>query len=276
MYKIIQDFWIVEKKSGRCMFNRSYGNTTTDPDLLTSFLSALYRFSEEVSTRHKGIESIEMGGLKWAYIDKDNLLFIAAADKDDKTSDMRSQVNIIRINFIKEFPECNDEKFNEKWDGNISRYDPFAETIDELINSWKELEKVTNAAEMMDILEVFQQIFTRLSKIIPTIKKDGRKKLDEKMLHLKEVLPKSFEDITYSEAGWDLLTINVFHQDINEYELRIGLRAMLRYYLDILEDIFKDKMPQIIRSLIFPYLRSDWNRISKLKLGDIFVDLFLI
>ena len=77
------------------MFNRSYGTTTTDPDLLTSFLSALYRFSEEVSSRHKGIESIEMGGLKWAYNDKDNLLFIAAADKEDDTSDIRAQVNII-------------------------------------------------------------------------------------------------------------------------------------------------------------------------------------
>ncbi|MHA1378863.1 MAG: hypothetical protein ACTSRG_10820 [Candidatus Helarchaeota archaeon] len=273
---MLQDFWIVEKKSGRCLFNKSYGDTTTDPDLLTSFLSALYRFSEEVSTRHKGIESIEMGGLKWAYNDKDNLLFIVTAEKDDNTSDMRSQVNIMRINFLEQFPECAEENFSETFDGNITRFDKFATIVDELIHSWRELEKVTNAAEMMDILEVYQQVFDRLSKIIPTIKNKGRKKINDKMLHLKEVLPKSFENISYSETGWDFLTINVFHQDINEEELRIGLRAMLRYYFDILLDIFKEKMPEIIRSLLFPYLRSDWNRISKLKLDEIFIDLFLI
>ena len=256
------------------MFNRSYGNTSTDPDLLTSFLSALYRFSEEVSSKHKGIESIEMGGLKWTYNDKDSLLFIAAADKEDETSEIRAQVNIIRINFKKEFPVCFEEDFNDKWDGNISRYDIFAKTMDELVDHWKELEKVTNAAEMMDILEVFQQVFNRLSKIIPSIKK-GREKFDEKMMNLKEVLPKSFEDITYTQSGWDLLTINVFHQDINENELRFGLKAMLRFYLDLLEDIFKDEMPNIIRRLIFPYMRQDWSRISNLRLGEIFVDLFL-
>ncbi len=274
MCKILQDFWIVEKKSGRCLFNRSYGNTTTDPDLLTSFLSALYRFSEEVSTRHKGIESIEMGGLKWAYIDKDDFLFITAAEKEDETSDIRAQVNIIRINFLEKHPECK-ENFHEKWDGNISKFDPFAAIIDELINSWKELEKVTNVAEMMDILEVYQQIFNRLSKVIPSIKK-GKEKLDQKMLHLKEVLPLSFQNISYTESGWDLLTINVFQQDINDVELRYGLKTMLRYYLDILKDIFKDKITEIVRSLIFPYIRSDWNRISNLKLDQVFIELFLI
>lgn len=257
------------------MFNKSYGSTTTDPDLLTSFLSALYRFSEEVSTRHIGIESIEMGGLKWVYNDKDNFLFIAAAEKSDNSSEIRSQVNIIRINFLNDYPDCKDEDFSDKWDGNISQYDNFVSVIDDLTEDWKKLEKVTNAAEMMDILEVYQQIFNLLVKVIPSIKK-GKEILDEKMILLKEVLPKSFQDITYSESGWDLLTINVFHQDIKENELREGLKAMLRFYLDILKDFFKEKIYEIIRTLVFPYIRSDWSRISKLKLDNEFINLFLI
>ncbi|MFX1451730.1 MAG: hypothetical protein ACFFCM_12855 [Promethearchaeota archaeon] len=275
MDKILQEFWIVEKKSGRCMFNRSYGSTSTDPDLLTSFLSALYRFSEEVSTRQKGIESVEMGGLKWAYIDQDNLLYIAAAEKQDKSSDIRAQVNVIRINFTEKYPECKEDGFSEKWDGNITKFDVFVEKIDELTDHWKRLKKVTDAAEIMDILEVFQQIFNRFAKIIPTIKK-GKEKLDQKMRTLKEVLPQSFHDIGYSDTGWDLLTVNVFQQDINEQELRTSLITMLRYYMDLLQEIFTDQMPQIIRSLVFPYLRSDWSRISNLKLDKVFVDLFLI
>ena len=216
-----------------------------------------------------------MGGLKWAYIDIDNFLFIAAADKDDDTSDIRAQVNIIRINFIKKYPECSDKDFNDKWNGNISQYDSFADIMDELVTHWRELEKVTDAAKMMDILEVFQQIFNRLSKILPSIKK-GRKNFDEKMLHLKQGLPKSFENVSYSQSGWDLLTINVFHQDIDENELIYGLKAMLRFYVDLLNDIFKDEMPNIVRRLVFPYLRQDWSRISKLKLDEILVDLFLM
>ncbi len=256
------------------MFNKSYASVSTDPDLLTSFLSALYRFSEEVSTKQQGIESVEMGGLKWVYIDKDNLLYIAAADKTDKTSNLRSQVNVIRINFTDKFPECKDDEFSEKWDGNITKFEVFSDKVDELKDHWKKLEKVTDAAEMMDILEVYQHIFNSLSKIIHTIKK-GREQLDEKMIHLKEVLPKSFQNAVYSDSGWDILTINVFQQDINEEELRTSLISMLQYYIDILREIFKDKMPEIIRTLIFPYIRSDWKRISNLKLDKMFIDLFL-
>ncbi|NVM02405.1 MAG: hypothetical protein HWN67_08710 [Candidatus Helarchaeota archaeon] len=274
MEKILQEFWIVEKKSGRCMFNRSYGDVATDPDLLTSFLSALYRFSEEVSTKQQGIESVEMGGLKWVYIDKDNLLYIAAAEKIDKTSNIRSQVNVVRINFTKKYPESKEDDFSEKWDGNITKFEVFTEKIDELTDHWKKLEKVTDAAELMDILEVFQHIFNRLSKIIHTIKK-GREQLDEKMRHLKEVLPESFQKISYSDSGWDLLTMNVFQRDINDQELIKGLSTMLKYYMDLLQEIFKEKMPQIVRSLIFPYLRSDWGRISNLKLDKLLIDLFL-
>jgi hypothetical protein len=272
--KILQEFWIVEKKSGRCMFNKSYASVSTDPDLLTSFLSALYRFSEEVSTKQQGIESVEMGGLKWVYIDKDNLLYIAAADKTDKSSDLRAQVNVIRINFTDKFTECKEDDFSERWDGNITKFEVFTDKVDELKDHWTKLEKVTDAAEMMDILEVYQHIFNRFSKIIHTIKK-GRAQLDEKMRHLKEVLPKSFQKAVYSDTGWDLLTINVFQQDINEQELRTNLETMLQYYLDILKEIFKERMPEIVRSLIFPYLRSDWSRISNLKLDKMFIDLFL-
>ncbi|MFX0139602.1 MAG: hypothetical protein ACFFDN_38535 [Candidatus Hodarchaeota archaeon] len=274
MDKILQEFWIVEKKSGRCMFNRSYSRVGTDPDLLTSFLSALYRFSEEVSTKQQGIESVEMGGLKWVYIDKDNLLYIAAADKEDKSSDLRAQVNVMRINFVEKFPESKEDDFSETWDGNITKFEVFTEKIDELTDHWKKLKKVTDAAAMMDILEVYQHIFNHLSKIIHTIKR-GREQLDEKMFHLKEVLPQSFQNAVYSDTGWDLLTINVFQQDINELELRNSLKTMLTYYLDILQEIFKEKMPEIIRSLIFPYLRSDWGRISNLKLDKELIDLFL-
>ena len=59
-----------------------------DQDLVSGLLSALHNFSE-VELKHQGIESIEMAGLTWTYLDSKDifLLLIAADDKGHRIKD---------------------------------------------------------------------------------------------------------------------------------------------------------------------------------------------
>lgn len=281
---MLREVWILEKKSGRNLYNRAYTVAVSDPDLLTSFLTALYRFAEELSSeseeeetrRPRGIESVEMGGMKWVYIEDVSLLYICASELTDNTSEIRAQLNIIRISFNEMFEAVKNPEFGDVWDGNVSQFDRFTDKIDELANDWKKVKKVTNAAELMDVLEVYQQLFHLLARVTPSIVKGKEKMLDQKMEHLKEVLPAAFKNVKYGEHGWDLLTIDVFHQDIKEEDLHSGLHQMLRYYLDLLTDIFKVNMKEIISRLVFPYLKQDWDRIRKLNLDSSLIQLLLI
>ena len=245
--------------------------------MLSSFLSALYSLSEEVSGESKeGIESVEMGGLKWVYTEVKNLLFISAADKTDSTEVIRAQINTIKNKFIEQYSFVDLDGFCDEFDGNVSQFDDFEGYLIELTEDWKKVDKVTNAAELMDMIEVFQQFFHLLSKTAPSIK--GREQLlDKKMQLLKEVLPPSMENARYGEYGWDLLGINVFEQDIKETELRDGLYRILRFYCELLQDVFgKELFLNIVSNIIFPYIRKDWDRITKLKLDKIVIGLFLV
>ena len=129
----------------------------------------------------------------------------------------------------------------------------------------------------MDVLEVYQQIFHLLSKTTRSISIGREKFLDQKMLMLKEVLPSSLKNARYSEFGWDLLSINVFDNDVKEEELRDGLQKILRYYCELLQEVFgKELFLKILSSLVFPYLKRDWDRIHKLKMDKLLIHLFLI
>ncbi len=276
----INEIWVLEKLGGRCIFNKSYSSLTTDADLLSSFLSALYSISEELSEdsggSKGGIESIEMGGLKWVYTEVPNLLIICASTKNDETEIIRAKVNTIRAKFIEMFPETASENFCDTFDGNVSRFDEFEGPLIELTEDWKKVDKVTSAAVLMDIIEVYQQIFHLLAKTTTSISKGKEEFLDQRMVKLKEMLPPSLENIDYTEFGWDLLSINVFNQDIKESEIRQGLFSILRFYCDLLIDVFKgDLFLKIISRLIFPYLKKDWDRIQKIKLDKEFIHLFL-
>ncbi|NHI91697.1 MAG: hypothetical protein EAX96_04275 [Candidatus Lokiarchaeota archaeon] len=217
-----------------------------------------------------------MGGLKWVYTELKNLLFISAADKKDATEIIRAQINTIKNKFIEEYPIVDDDNFCKDFDGNVSQFDDFEASLIELTEDWKKVDKVTSAAELMDMIEVFQQLFHLLSKTAPSIR--GREKfLDQKMILLKEVLPPSMQNARYSEYGWDLLGINVFEQDIKEAELRDGFYKILRFYCEILQEVFgKELFLNIVSNIIFPYIRKDWDRIIKLKLDKIVINLFLV
>ena len=78
----MQHIWMIEKNSGTTLFYRNYADIKIDPDLVSGLLLALNNFSE-VEMRQNGIESINMGGLKWCYVHNPtfDILLISADSK---------------------------------------------------------------------------------------------------------------------------------------------------------------------------------------------------
>jgi len=73
--------WILNSESWVILAYQAYQDLMAKEDLVSSLLTVLNHFT--VFEFKQGIESIEMGGLRWVYLEEKgvNLLFIAADNK---------------------------------------------------------------------------------------------------------------------------------------------------------------------------------------------------
>lgn len=272
---MLRDIWVIEKIGGRCLYNKSYGALKLDPDLLSSFLTGLNSFSE-AELGDSGIESIEMGNMKWVYINwKGKLLVVAAADKTDNTLALHHQLDIICKSFIEQY--SIDDSFFKKWTGNVTQFEKFSPRLDELVTSWKAVSKVTDIATFMNLLEVYQQILHAFAKVLPAIKPEGRERLTQKMNNIKPKLSPLFQNILFSpKNGWDILAIDVTASECSEELLRDGLQYVLKSFINEMKVIFKeDLFFEIAKKLVYPRLLQDWLRIRELEIDQFLLTIFL-
>ena len=270
---MVLDLWIVEKKGGRCLFHKSYGPLKLDPDLLSSFLAGLNAFSE-AELGEAGIESIEMGHMKWVYINWENsLLLVVASDRDTDSAALKHQLDVVRKHFMEYFKI--DKAYLEKFDGNASRFPQFEPKLDELVNDWEKESKVVDIAQMMNLLEVYQQILHAFTKVFPAIKTGGKIELTKKMSSVKYKLPKFFENISYGKDGWSILGVDVTSPLCREGALRNGLNFILKSFIEEMKNIFEDMFFEIAKKLVYPKLLADWTRIRDLGIDSFLLELFL-
>ena len=107
------NIWILDSR-GLCLVHKSFTGSDLDANLITGMLSALHQFL--LSQFNQSIESIDMGGYRWAYLyEKElNLIFVISDTKAVSSEILRSRLNIIKQAFISEYiPDV--EKWNENW-----------------------------------------------------------------------------------------------------------------------------------------------------------------
>ena len=152
------NIWILDSDSGVTLLYKSFMDLLVNEDLVSGLLTALNQFT--IMEFKQGLESIDMGGLRWVYImDKeDNLLFVAAGPKDVNAEILRARLNVIRQAFVQEY-FSEKEKIKKKWNGNVETYLPFKKIIDQFYSDWLAAETISTIAEFYDILGIFQQIF---------------------------------------------------------------------------------------------------------------------
>lgn len=270
---MIQNIWVVEKDRGRRLFHKRYGTIDIDPDLFSAFLTGLYAFAE-AELGETGIDSIEMGDLKWIYIYSHDLLFVIAGDKDDSVPQLKAQLNVIKNSFFYEFPVFTkhwQEKFQVK--GFEGIYETFHPIVDELVNDWLQLVKVTDAANFMDICEVCQHVISIMCKAIESY--DDRKHflLDALKQQIAELTKDDSElsKILTEDGNIDILRVNTFK--LTDDAIRL-LQEIVQQCVNILKnEVGHTNFQAMFRKKFIPYLKIDWKRIRSLGFDNLLIYL---
>ncbi len=278
------NIWIMESDSGITLLYKPYMDFSVNEDLVSGLLTALNQFT--IVEFKQGIDSIEMGGLRWVYIqDKEsNLLFIAADTKDVSADMLRSRLDVIRNTFIEQY--LNDKAYwLNRWNGNVEIYKPFEKTIDEFYTQWKQAEHITTVAEFFDILGIFQQILNLVinvieSHLLPEKKEIIYNRIEEMFEHYAghDYVRNNPElsKITFNrESGINIININPTNCDMFVVEKQII--NLIRRIVDIIksEEGFYSSLKYFIDENIFDYLISNFSLLNELNLFRFLLQLFL-
>ncbi len=279
------NIWVMESDSGITLVYKPYMDFPINEDLVSGLLTALNQFT--IVEFKQGIESIEMGGLRWVYIsDKDtNLLFIAADSKDVTAETLRARLDVIRYTFIQQYAHKGN-RWGTKWAGNVEIYKPFENVIDEYYTQWKQAERITTVAEFFDILGIYQQILNLVSNVIEGHLSEERKeiiyvKIEQMFKHYSdlEIVKKNPElsKITFERrVGFNIINIDPMNCDMFIVEKQI--LGLIRRIVGILkeEEGYFPSLKYFIKENIFDYLMSNFNFLNDLNLFTFLLQLFLM
>jgi len=276
--------WVLDSESGTKLLYRSFLKTDADEDIMSGFLTAFHHFS--MVEFKESLDSIEMGGLRWVYIEEEKyqLLFVAADTKHTKTEFLKGRLIVIKNAFIKKYESIWKKKGN--WDGNINRFRPFVKEIEDYYNQWTEIESLNQVADFFDILGVFQKILIMLRNVIEHKMYSKSKRMVLNKIDLMFETFKAGEDfknnpelknISFSKELW----FNI--SDIN----------LMKCDKDLVIDILKSILSQIISILkvvkgnnlcfkyfseenIYAYIFNNMRLLKDLSLDTFFFEHFLL
>ena len=279
------NIWILDSNSGVTLVYKPYMDLPVNEDLVSGLLTALNQLSI-VEFKGQGIESIDMGGLRWVYVlDKEvNLLFIAAANKGEKAEMLRARLNVIKQSFFNEYVKDKDH-WKKNWVGNIEMFKPFKDTIDEYYQNWLAAESVTTMAEFFDILGVFQQVFFDLLSVIQNQlaelpKERILRKIERIFINYQndEFIKKNPElsKITFSrDSGINIITINPNNCDMLVVEKQ--LINLMRRLVNIIKDEIglEDSLKHFVQEGVYHYILNNITLLNQLNLDKFLLQLFL-
>lgn len=279
------NIWILDSESGITLLYKSYLSLPLDEDLVSGLLAALNQFT--VFEFQEGIESIDMGGLRWVYLEeKDlNLLFVAASEKTVSSSILRARLNIIKQTFISEYAS-DKEEWTALWKGNTDHFNPFKKVIEEYYSQWLTAENITTIAEFYDILGVFQQILNLLINLIEAHMIQSKKERiylrienmfenylsHEYVQHHPELSKFSFNPAT----GINIINIDPTNCDMLVVEKQII--NLIRRIVELIkiEEGYQKSLIYFIEENVFDYVISNMSLLSELNLFKFLLRLLLL
>jgi hypothetical protein len=272
---VIQNIWVIDRISGRCLFERSYGKKVEEGSLIPGFLSALTSLSDSELEGDR-ISVLETQGKRWVYRYSDPLIFVVTGAKADPESHLKAQVSYLRDSFVGMYPMLKAEsahEFLKNWTGATSDFWGFRALADQLVGQWSEIGPVNKAAKSLDVLEVYQKILDSIMAKIPdekgTIWVEFREALSDFSRKLKV---RAVKGLSGPKPLVDLVTVDAF--SLNYEVVKEELAALLTRLIGIL----KNRLPtgeaeKIMHSQVIPIMKSEWKRIDVYGLDKVLVSL---
>ncbi|MBY9012307.1 MAG: hypothetical protein KGD70_08025 [Candidatus Lokiarchaeota archaeon] len=279
------NIWILDSESGITLLYKPYMDLALDEDLISGLLAALNQFTiYELKT---GIESIEMGGLRWSYLEnkESNLLFVATSEKDISSNMLKARLNVIMQTFLEEYVSKDVEAWNKLWKGNTELFSPFKDVIDEYYSQWLTAENISTIAEYFDILGVFQQILNLLINVIEGHFTSEKK---ETIYNLIEIMFANYLNHKYVQSNPELSKIsfnnvtgiNIININPTNCDMLVVEKQIINLIKRITEMIKNEEgyyvtLHYFIEENIFEYLISNISLLKELNLFKFLLQLFL-
>ena len=279
------NIWILDSESGITLLYKAYMDLPIDEDLISGLLAALNQFT--TYELKEGIESIEMGGLRWSYLEeKDaNLLFVATSEKNISSNMLKARLNVIMQSFLEKYVSKNRDEWKTLWKGNTEHFVGFKDTIDEFYTQWLTAEDISTIAEYFDILGVFQQILNLLGNVIEahftTEKKENIYNQIESMftnyLNHKYVQNNpELSKVSFNRSSG----INIINIDPTNCDMLVVEKQIINLIRRITEMIKHEEgyyvtLHYFIEENVFDYLISNINLLNELNLFKFLLQLFL-
>lgn len=256
---MLHTIYIIEKKSGRAIFSKSY-EFSIDETLISGFLSALYGFAQ-AELEEGGVDNIDMYGNRFVYVDNRKLLYIGAADKNDSAPMLHEQLNVIKDSFNEAFSIPEEDGFEKlNWDGNINIFKSFEEKLNMIVQQWEMAKIVAKSAYMMDLIDVYQNILQTLAKF-PEFSR----------LELAAGEELDISKMAFEEGTADMMML----ASLDENTIRDNLNNILENFVSLLKrSMDKNTFIQRLQEFIFPYIKNDWSRIKEAKTDEFIINLF--
>ena len=196
---MLHNIWIA-KDTGECLFHRKYGSIEHDENLITSFLSAIEIFAQNVD---EGCDYLQTIRYKFIYTTSKQTVTVACIDNTDDDIPIRHELNRIQDEFHSRFAK----ELNE-WNGRVEHFAKMNEYVDSKLEKYN-----TPAANLISSkLELNPQIISRdigkklsnqQQKVISLLKYKGSATLADivKLMKLTETdAEKATNDLLYKNV----------------------------------------------------------------------------
>lgn len=273
--RMIRSIWVIDRISGRCLFERSYGKDVSEADFIPSFLSALTSFSDSELEGDR-ISVLETKGKKWIYRYSDPLIFVVTGGKGDPESHLKAQVGYLCGSFLEAFPQLRGgkaEEFLKSWSGATSDFHSFVPLADQLVQQWGEISQVNKAAKALDVLEIYQKI---VDAVLAGIPQGSYKVWLELRQTVDDFCARSSVSVRHklSEPNpvLDLMSIDTFTVGYESLKENLGM-LLARLGVILKRNLPSGETERIMRSQIIPIMKRDSKRIDVYGLNRVLVSL---
>jgi hypothetical protein len=277
--------WILHS-TGTVLYYQSNVEHEMNSDQTAGLLSALNSFSEEMiftGPSSGGIESIEMAGLRWVYV-KDpnhNLMCVAAAQKSMNGEVMRTRLEIIYKEFLTEFKLTPEQ--TREFDGLVGHFKTFNVTVNMFLKQWEMAEMALGAAEMFDVLGIFQQFFNLFMNVVRTnffgnvfqeVITEIRE-FDQQIDDNPEFQSLELSKIEFNERdGWNIIQINP-HM-VEPRQLKKALFLIVGHLKNVIFQRLGTMLSlNALNKEVIPFLINSWDTLSAYDLSKPLLSIFL-
>jgi len=124
---MLHNLWIA-KDTGECLFHRRYGSIEHDENLITSFLSAIEIFAQNIDS---GCDFLQTKSFKFIYTTGKQTVTVACIDCDDDEETIRQDLSTIQDEFLERYSQQLSD-----WNGRVEHFAKMKTYVDDHLKKY--------------------------------------------------------------------------------------------------------------------------------------------